>query len=64
MNCITRYDFQTCCAFFMYTAKTDPLEPEEKIKVRITIKDKKPEIKWEAFSEDMQSLGTGLIKLK
>jgi len=46
----------------MYKVKVDPFESEEKIKIKMNIESKKPEITWESFSEDLDSTGTDKVK--
>jgi len=48
----------------MYSTKKYPLEPDDTIKIKLDIESKTPRIQWEAFSEDKESLGTGIIKAK
>jgi hypothetical protein len=48
----------------VYTAKTIPLEPEGKLKVMIGVSNKDPKLKWEAFSDEKESLGMGEVQIK
>lgn len=45
-----------------YQTKSSPLEKSDVIKIKLKVDAKKPEIKWDAFSKDQKSLGTGKVK--
>ena len=45
-----------------YQTKSSPLEKSDVITIKLKVDAKKPEIKWEAFSKDQKSLGTGKMK--
>ena len=46
----------------MYQTTSSPLTPSELIKIALKVDSKNTEIKWEAFSKDKTSLGTGTVK--
>ncbi len=45
-----------------YQTKSSPLGESDVIKIKLKVDAKKPEIKWDAFSKDQKSLGTGKVK--